>query len=80
MPNPKRSDNGSRNIHCSRYEQCLDLAADRYWPGWTCAECQFKDVREERYEDYRGYWNLLVEVFRQSKGKSERRAYRSLVF
>lgn len=30
---------GERNIYCPTYNDCLDLAAKRYWETWDCSQC-----------------------------------------
>jgi hypothetical protein len=35
--------NLSRNVLCTRYSQCLDVAIDKGWQGFTCSQCETYD-------------------------------------
>ena len=37
---------GTKNVMCSHYRDCLDHAARRYWQFWDCSECTHKSERE----------------------------------
>jgi hypothetical protein len=37
-PNPIHRE-GTKNVMCSHYRDCLDHAARRYWQFWDCSEC-----------------------------------------
>jgi hypothetical protein len=32
--------NLSRNVLCTHYAQCLDVAIDKGWQGFTCSQCE----------------------------------------
>lgn len=38
-PTPESS-SPDREVMCAHYGECLDLALDRGWPGFTCRGCQ----------------------------------------
>jgi len=40
-PNPVCG-SGDRNLFCSHYSQCLDLAIGNAWDTWACFECPFQ--------------------------------------
>ncbi len=44
-PNPIHRE-GTKNILCPYYRDCLDHAAKRFWRFWDCCECTHKSERE----------------------------------
>jgi hypothetical protein len=30
---------GNRNVFCSDYNNCLDVAIERSWNSWNCGQC-----------------------------------------
>ena len=46
-PNPvcKR---GERNLFCLHYGDCMDHAVMNKWRRWSCGECAYRCVQEER--------------------------------
>jgi hypothetical protein len=34
-----------RNLYCSHYDGCLDLAVQNDWLGWSCLQCGLMAVR-----------------------------------
>ena len=35
-PHPRK---GNRNVFCSDYNNCLDVAIERSWNSWNCGQC-----------------------------------------
>ena len=33
-----------RNLDCAHYDDCVDVAAEKDWKSFTCANCPFKNV------------------------------------
>lgn len=40
-----------RAIWCTDYDDCLDHAADRQWPAWSCAKCPWMGVDDAARAD-----------------------------
>jgi hypothetical protein len=51
--NPSRR-RGERNVFCSNYNHCLDLAIDRSWDFWNCTKCS------SRYNQGAGMKNMDI--------------------
>jgi len=41
-----------RNLFCTRYDACLDEAAERGWLSWTCERCELHAFRREMAARY----------------------------
>ena len=37
---------GSKNIYCPHYEDCLDFAVEKIWQAWDCCECPHKNAKQ----------------------------------
>jgi len=44
IPTPVRK-GGNRNLFCSYYRGCLDLAVKMEWTAWDCGACAHKRVK-----------------------------------
>ena len=72
QPNPLRfaaidesqEASGIRRLHCRSYDDCLDVACARRWPGFTCAGCDAFVPRtvEERIWDAHKLIDLVAVV------------------
>jgi hypothetical protein len=53
--NPDRSLEGQRNLFCSQYDDCLDVAVRQGWNSFCCTRCQLSTVgpgEEDRIDSY----------------------------
>jgi len=69
--NPKPTQrNGSRNIFCPYYGECLDHAAKRHWDAWACFDCGHKMMKESGRQgpflsgDTSPYYTVSGDVYR----------------
>lgn len=69
----KDSDLVSRNLFCEFYPQCLDLAAEKNWPAFSCSQCrQYSAVdwsREDLEEDALRCKALLFAIFQPGQSR-----------
>lgn len=68
--------NGSRNVFCPYYSDCLNHAAKRHWEYWACFECQYQqeqnfnaDVRLFSVNDTT-YYSLSPSFYQKGKNCS----------
>ena len=48
-PNPIQK-NGSRNIFCPHYDDCLSHAAKLNWEAFTCFDCRHQMIKQSGIE------------------------------
>jgi hypothetical protein len=66
-PNPIHN-NGSRNLFCPYYGDCLDHAAKLHWEAWACFDCYHKMLTEAGAEgpfssgDTTPYYRISPEI------------------
>ena len=62
---------GKRNHNCPHYRACLNLAAYRQWPGWTCEYCPHRTARvgPPGVLELFGYYLLAIALFKPSAYK-----------
>ncbi len=36
-----------RNFDCPYYSDCLDHAIAKKWSGWSCDDCDFREIESE---------------------------------
>jgi tRNA(Ile2) C34 agmatinyltransferase TiaS len=41
---------GKRNVFCSFYSECLDIAIGKGWMHWNCAKCEQRFNKEAEPE------------------------------
>lgn len=69
-PNPIHK-NGSRNVFCPYYDDCLSHAARLHWESFTCFECRHQMMHQSGVEgpfltgDTSPYYTISSEVFRK---------------
>jgi len=67
MSNPTKAPQGkgARNFNCPHYNDCLDIAVDREWPGWSCQKCRHKQTGDRIPEavEVFPYYLLLAALF-----------------
>jgi hypothetical protein len=53
---------GERNLHCPKYEECLELASREDWVGWCCSCCAFRH-RKSPWEETELYTRQWVDTY-----------------
>ena len=54
----------ARQLHCRRYDECVEVAEANDWPGFSCAACAaFEPLTAmEEARDHDGLLDLLAEL------------------
>jgi len=64
----------NRQLHCRRYNECLNFAVRNDWPGFVCTSCVTYDPmdRDEFFQDVDAFGDLLKRMAQVSFTSGER--------